>query len=736
VGFNFSQIKGDFQGGIGAGILNFFQSIPLGLIAFHALGREYQNFGIMACIIGSVFAGFIGSLLGGSFGQIITPVPAICVVFSSVIVHLMEYQFFSPTSAEYIPHVLSLAFFTIILCGLFQFLFGIFKIDYLIKFISYPVLAGITTGAGILIIYHAIFNLIGISQDEPLNDIRIKYGNFFIGITTALLLRFRPIFLQGSFGFPAVIAFGAGLYYFLQLLGFTNESLGGTFGKFTFTLPTIETLTSTLQLALDQNVKAYFYILSPIALNLAILCSLTSLISALALKNYTNKSPNSRQELIAEGIGNMISGCFAGLPCSIGYNRSILNIEEGGTTKLSGIICSLTTLVMAFYFIDYIVYLPASVITGVVLWLGFSSIDAWSTHLFYNIFTRKVSLSKDLFVDIAIMIIVIALIFTGNFILAISIGVLISILFFLGKMRDLLIKRIYEDKSIPSKKIINEQMIDFLSQHHQEIKVIELAGIIYFGSAEKLSEEVENLLKTGVKYIILDMKKVDEIDLTGARVLEMVYQNLHKQGNELGISYLNRGSHIWQFLENMGFFEKFNKAHVFPDTDHALQYFEGLLLGNFGTRSEDIEVELSKTPVFQELNEEEFAIIRDSLEKETYKEGQIIFKEGEPADAIFFIVKGSVDVMITVGDQQTSHTKRLQSLSIGSFFGEIALFQKGIRTATVMVSSDLICYKLSYDKFQTLMKGYSHLSVTLLIGISKILSKRILFTNQIIAAMD
>lgn len=735
------QFKGDFQGGFSSSILSIFQCVPYGLIAFAPLGAEFENAGIMACIIGSVLAGFFAALFGGSPAQITGPGAAVCLAFSYIIIYLKELHPFDPKLIDNIPFILSLTFFTIFLTGFFQLLFGLLKADYLIKFISYPVNAGIATGAGILIVSGALWKLLGISNAhhsfalvEHLGE--IKFGSFFVGIATAIFLWYRTSVIKGFLGFPLAMAAGTGVYYFLLFIGIGRESLGETFEKFAFTTPFRQSLTSTLAVVGDKNFVTYLKILSPLAFNLAIFCSLQSLLSVLALKNISERAANSRQELIGQGIGNMMSGCFGGTPSCGTFSRSFLNFQEGGRTKLSGMICALMTFLFALLFSGYIQYLPKAVASGVVLVLGLNAIDKWTIDLFHKILTGKVVISKELLVNTGIILSVMALIFSGNFMTAIGVGVLISIVGFLGKMRGILIRRIYENQSIPTKNIDSEGMMKFFSQHHQEIKVIELGGLIYFGSAEKLSEEIVRLANNGANYMILDLKKVDGIDLTGARVLEKSYETLKKQGKCLGFSHFVKGSPVWQFLDSIQFFDKIDSSLIFLDTDRALEYFEDLLFLSYKQKRTDIEMNLSDFPVFQELTKDEIENLRGFLQPETYKKGQIIFHQGDAGDAMFFIAKGSVDIMIAVDDKQLARDKRVQSLSSGTFFGEIALLQKGPRTATVIASSDLVCYRLSKEQFQNLISESSHLSVSFLANISKILSKRLMFINHLISEME
>lgn len=727
---NLSQLKGDLQGGMTSSILNIFQCIPYGLIAFAPLGSEYENSGIIACIIGAILAGFFASLFGGSPAQITSPGATECLIFSYIFIYLKDLNLFNSTSIQYLPTLLTLTFFAVILTGVFQFLLGLFKADYFIKFISYPVNAGIATGAGILIMIGATWKLLGISSWHSFGE--VKFGSLFIGAVTAILLKNKKLIPGGFLGLPLIVVIGTGLYHLLLFIGLDKSTLGDTFKKFTFTLSHHY---SPLSLLNDPNFFSYVQLLAPLALNLAIFCSLQSLLSVLNLKNISEKETNSRQELIGQGIGNMVSGSFGGLPSCGKFGRSILNYQEGGRTKLSGMLCALMTLVLAYLLSGFIDYLPKAVMFGLTFILGYKAIDKWTLELFSQILKGKVIISKELILNVAIILIVMILIFMGNFLTAISVGVLISILAFLGKMRGTLIKRVYESQSIPTKKIDDATMMKTLSQHLQNIKVIELGGMIYFGSAEKLSEEIEKLSKSGVTYIILDMKKVEDIDLTGARVLEKSYQTLKKEGKFLGFSHLKKESPVWQFFENIQLAKTIDPSHIFIDTDQALEYFEDRVLEINKQKREESEMNLADFPIFQSLTNDELQFLNGYLTLKTYQKEEIIFKEGDSGDAIFLIAKGAVDILIAIKSDE-SPLKRVQHLSSGSFFGEMALLQKGPRTATVIASSDLICYLLTKEKFQELTQANADLLVKIFTNLSKILSNRLLFINQLISEME
>lgn len=219
---NFSNLKGDFLGGFSSGLVTLLECIPYGLIAFAPLGAEYTNLGIIAAIYGAIFAGFFASLFGGTPALVTVPAPATCLMFSYIILGLMDTQLLDPSVPGYIFAILTLSFFTLFLSGIIQLMMGVLKADYLIKFISYPVIAGIISGIGVLIVKTQIWHLLGIHHQGNLLGIldhldEIKYWNLFIGIVTAVLFWNKSRLMRGALGFLAVIAIGTGIYYLLFL---------------------------------------------------------------------------------------------------------------------------------------------------------------------------------------------------------------------------------------------------------------------------------------------------------------------------------------------------------------------------------------------------------------------------------------------------------------------------------------------------------------------------------------
>ena len=322
-----------------------------------------------------------------------------------------------------------------------------------------------------------------------------------------------------------------------------------------------------------------------------------------------------------------------------------------------------------------------------------------------------------------------------NLIVAVGLGLGLSILMFVVKMSTSVVRRSYRGSIFHSKNQRDEKLIELLHQHGDRICVLELEGSIFFGSAENLANEIDRLSQEGASYIILDMKRLKEIDSTGARILQQIYRQLKNQQKHLAISYLKKESLLWQFLKDMGEIRIIGEENLFPDTDLALEYFEDRLLDEItGARPYDKETPLSDLQALQGLGIEEFTVLERFLKREQYHKGETVFKEGDKDNALYFITKGSADVTITLPD--TSHKKRLQSFSSGTVFGEMALLDAKLRSANVEAKEDLVCYKLTKDGFIQLKEVYPQISATILINISRIMASRLRLANDMVMELE
>jgi len=465
------------------------------------------------------------------------------------------------------------------------------------------------------------------------------------------------------------------------------------------------------------------------------LSSIDSLLSSVSMQSLTYKRSNANQELFAQGIGNMVSACFGGLSGAGFVARSHVNYQAGGRSRLSGVISSMVVLLILFLFSPLIGMIPYAVMTGIMLVVALQIVDKWSLHLIKDISSPEINNKKEFLHNFFVILVVTLATAVFNLIVAVGLGLGLSILIFVVKMSTSVVRRSYRGSVFHSKNQRDEKLIELLQEHGDRICVLELEGSIFFGSADSLANEIEDLSHAGATYIILDMKRLNAIDSTGARILEQICRQLKNQQKHLAISYLKKENPLWQLLQDMDLIGFIGEENVFPDTDQALEYFEDRLLDKItGGIPYDKETPLFDLQALQGLGIEQFAVLEPFFERKHYHQGETVFKEGDMDNALYFITRGSADVTITLPD--TSHIKRLQSFSSGTIFGEMALLDAKPRSANVEAKEDLVCYKLTKDAFLQLQETYPQISITILTNISRIMASRLRLANDMVMELE
>jgi CRP-like cAMP-binding protein/ABC-type transporter Mla MlaB component len=269
-----------------------------------------------------------------------------------------------------------------------------------------------------------------------------------------------------------------------------------------------------------------------------------------------------------------------------------------------------------------------------------------------------------------------------------------------------------------------------LEDRGKGIIVYELRGPLFFGSADNLAGEIENAIGQ-YSYCILDMKRVNEIDSTGAKILAQISKKVTASGKYLLISYLMDDSSLSDFLKAMGVYKILGQDCFFPDTDAALEWAEdNVLTQSLELAGASDRVQLEQMDILRDFAPEEIQILRQKLRHQVYNKGEIILKEGATNRNLFFLAKGSVSVRIHL--PESDRYKRLISYSSGVTFGEMAFLDGSPRSADVWSDEDSETYLLSPDEFKILQAETPNIAVKLLRNIALEISDRLrIRTNEV-----
>lgn len=733
----FSNFKGDLSGAFSAAIITFPLSVAYGLIVFEPLGPNCAPQAALTGLYAAVFAGFFASFFGGTALQVTGPKAPLTLVMASVVTELIGQLPTQVSGTSIHTTVVCLVFLCVLFGGIFQILFGIMRVGSLIKYLPYPVFSGFLNGIAILLILKQIKPLLGVSSDITFVGILNQPGviqpiTLLIGLSTlvAIYLSRRsvkkiPASLMG-------LCFGTALYYLL-LNVIDGISLGPLVGYIPTALPRPGPLLVWFQMVSSNEIPSLFPQLIVAGLALSLLGSIDSLLSSVVSDRLVETRHDSNRELVAQGIGNIVASFFGGLPSAGSTPRTIASFKAGGRTRLSGMLCSLWILLIVIALGPLVGKIPLVVMAGIVIAVGIDMIDRWTISLLMKLGTT-VEERKGILVNLAVTLLVTVITVCTNLIVALGIGFVIASILFISKMARSIIKRKYTGEVIRSKAVRCQAHNKLLDSEGGRIVVFELQGPIFFGSAENLAKEIENSMRDAT-YCIIDMKRVNEIDSTGANIILQINSTVKSEGKYLLLSYVKENKSLWRFLVHMDVAASVGEDYFFSDTDSALEWAESHLLEHsFQVSDPCYRLELSQISVLSGFTKEELEIFNGRLALENYKRGELLIREGSRDRDLFILTKGIVSIKTRLAE--SNRNTRLVSYGPGVIFGEFAFLDGGVRSADVWADEESEVLRLSVTDFETLRRSNPDIATKLIFNISLELSQRLRLSSREVRALE
>ncbi len=474
---NLKDVKGDIFGGITAGIV----ALPMGLAFGIASGL-----GPLAGLYGAIMVCFFASLIGGTPTQISGPTGPMTVVVASIVATNLDK-----------PEII---FLSIFFAGILQIIFGISNVGKFISYVPYPVISGFMSGIGIIIILLQLNPFLGLeSVGTSINAIQNLFTSLgsadckcmIVGLATLLILFFTPKKISKKVP-PLLIALIA-VTSITALLNIDVPKIG-------------EIQTKLPHFALGFFDFKDFQIILPIALTLACLGSIDSLLTSLVADSLTRTKHNSNKELIGQGLGNIAASLVGGLAGAGATMRTVVNIKSGGNSKLSGIIHSIVLVLILVCLAPLASQIPLAVLAAILIKVGIDIID----YKFLKV--MKIAPKEDLIVMLIVFIITVFY----DLIFAVGVGIVLAAILFsikISKQLKVNVKEINgEDTDIDDKYLDNSTTI------------ISIDGIFFFGSASRVISSIENYSEKDS--IIIDCSKIKSMDISAVFALEDIIARL------------------------------------------------------------------------------------------------------------------------------------------------------------------------------------------------------------------
>ncbi len=705
-------------------------AIAFGVTIYSPLGASQAAQGALAGILGATALGLIVPALGGTNRLITAPCAPAAAVLAAFTLEFMD-------GGGHITEAVLLLSVLGVTAGLLQILFGTVRLGQLIKYMPYPVVSGYLSGVGLYIIAGQVPKFLGVPKDVHFWESLAAFGawqwqGMVVGTVTIVVMLGAPHITKLV---PAAIIgllAGVAAYFALAIADpalLTLEhnalvvgSLGTGGGSFT------DAIAGRWHALGNIGIGELKRIAVP-AMTLAVLLSIDTLKTCVVLDALTRSRHNSNRELIGQGLGNAASSVIGGIPGAGTMGATLVNLSSGAQSQFSGVMEGILSLAAFLVLGALISWVPVAALAAILIVIGVRMIDR---HSF--IFLKQ----RSTILDFAVIAAVIVTALTVSLIAASGVGVALAIVLFIREqIGGAIVRRMVYGNQSFSKQIRLREDMKILEQRGDQAAIFELQGSLFFGTASQLYTALEPEIKK-CKYILLDMRRVQTIDVTAAHMLEQIRDMMAEKGGFLVFANLPQnlpsGRDMQEYFDQIGLAPYKSAARMFEALDDAQEWVENRILKEAALEYfEEAMLALSEFGLFKGRKEATMAALELSLDKRSFKAGEKIFARGETGDELFLIRKGLVRIMLPLNGGKARH---ISSLGRGDFFGEMAFLDGDARSADAIAFNDVELYALSRKTFDAFADEHKKVGLNLMEGLASALAGRLRYSNLELQAMD
>ncbi|MRR51788.1 MAG: cyclic nucleotide-binding domain-containing protein [Rhodocyclaceae bacterium] len=725
------NLAGDFWGGLAAMLVALPSAIAFGVTIFSPLGGAYAAYGALAGILGVTALGLVAPAFGGTQRLITAPCAPAAAVLSAFAIEFMQAGA-TPESVLLLLVVIGL------LAGGLQVIYGTVGLGRLIKYMPYPVVSGYLSGVGLIIIGSQVPKLLGVPAGlhfwQALAAPGVwRWQGIVVGIVTALVMVGAP---RLTTRVPAVIlALAAGVLAYFGLAALDASLLvaegnklivgpmgGGSSGGF------VAAFGARVDALQGLDLAQFKALLVP-ALTLSVLLSIDTLKTCVVLDALTRSRHNSNRELIGQGLGNLASGVIGGIPGAGTMGATLVNMSSGAVSRASGMIEGALALAAFLLLASLITWVPIAALAAILIVIGVRMIDRHSLALVK---------SRHTVLDFIVILTVIAVALFVGLIPASGIGIVLAIFLFIREQLSgsIIRRKTYGNQSF-SKQIRRQDEMEILEARGDQAVIFELQGSLFFGTTDQLYSALEPEIKTR-QYIVLDMRRVQTVDVTAAHLLDQIRDMMADKNGFLVYCHLPTklpsGQDMQAYFDQIGLAPYKSAARVFDDLDGAKEWIENRILKEAGARNEEeAPLGIEEIDLFKGRKKETLAALDAHLVRASFAAGTKIFARGDTGDELYLVRKGTVRFMLPINGNQAKH---LSTCGRGAFFGELAFLDGDARSADAIALTDVELFVLSRKTFDAFAEEHKKLAAQLFEGLASVLTDRLRRINGELVALE
>jgi MFS superfamily sulfate permease-like transporter len=702
-------------------------ALGFGMFVFVTLGDDYFAHGALAGMISALVAGAVIVLLGER-GTVIYAPRVTTTFFLGVLLYSLVHSTALPMQSVPAAFTILVLFAIMLLAGLFQALFGLLKLGTLIKFAPHPVMAGFQNMAALLLFLIQLGNVLGYDRNVPFSHVFENLGearplSVVVAVVTFLAMwhaaritRRVPPLLVG-------LAVGIACYYAFVLVGF-SAALGPTIG-----MPAASVVVPRPYAdVVEPGVLAHLVLMAPTiaagALALAIVAAIDAMLCAKLVSPPGAPRGDSNLLLIRLGLANAAAAAAGGITAGINIGATGVNRAYGGRSWVSVAVNAVAMLAVILLVLPFITHLPRSVLSAAIMVVALQHFDRWSLQGVAQLFRKDTKHKQALVLDLAVALLVSVLSITVNIVLAVFLGIAVAVVLFVLRMSRSNIRRLFRGNTVRSRRSRPPEDMRALETKGAAILAIELQGALFFGSTERLAQVIDTEAVRPISHLVLDLRRVTEIDSTAVRMLADVDTELAGRG--IRFMLVLRPGDVADRLSEL-------PGDRFPDIDRALERAEDDVLGVGAAGGPARQhLALEQMPLLRGFTAEQIARLRPFLEKSEFAPGAVIFKEGDPGSQLFLVAQGHASANLVLD----SGGIRLATFAPGAAFGELAILDGGPRSATVVADEQVHAFSLSVAAFGALQAKEPELAVLILTALGRELSDRLRQANRTIHQLE
>jgi sulfate permease, SulP family len=705
-----SAWRGAIAGALTTALVQMPFDAVYGTIAFAPLGPQFAPIAVASALLGTVVAHIVATL-AGSRHLVLGPRPATTLLVAGLVAALLAHPaVLGADGAPQVPLVLALVAVALAASGLMQLAFGALKLGNLTRYLPYPVRAGFMNGVGALLVLGGLRLLLGLPPDGDPTDLRAlagalrgewPLGALAVGAVT-MLGTLRPLHcgrLAPSgplFGILAGILLHQALAVFLvpAQLGTTMSAAGAPvlgamlhmdWGHFAHMAP----------------LQGLVGLLLGFALAVAVLSSLDTFLVTSVMDSVTRTHRDGNRELIAQGLSNVASALAGGQPSAPAPMRTLLNYHAGGHTEASILLYAGLVAATLFLAPGLLTLIPMSALGGALIVVGCQMADGWTRRAPGQLLRHRGEAAlqprerRTLRDNYLVMLLVAGTVVVLGVAQGVLVGVIASMVLFVRNNSRALIRQVVHGDVRRSIKVRAPKAAAVLELTGKRVVLVELEGMLFFGTAGELTGCVRHLAPS-IDYVILGLRRVSDIDSTGARALLDLAAELDRLGKVLLVADLREHDTRMQSIRAMGGRGHLPGVRFEADVDSALQWVEDRLLAQAGiTLAGNQALTLGETVLGRGVAPDDLAWLAAQMTQVSVAVGDYLFCTDDPGDALFVSIKGEMSIKLS-----GPGGKRLASMAPGVIVGEIALLEGGNRTADALAESPLTVLRLDRQSFE------------------------------------